>query len=672
MNNCRLSLFLLLGAICLSCSSRDPVVDTIGQKDVLADLLPDQDTVIDISEDLLGDLLDDGIGGSIDFRGGIDADKDGWTIDQGDCDDTNDKIFPGSTDHVEGVDYDCDLKREYTARIDVIVDDAYPRLCVNDIDVGSDASSYPDRRIESYSTIMESGLNVVGINGKDVVGVVAAMSMRIKVNGRLIRTTGISEGDPDVVDWRYFPKGVDAPRLGWCSRLFEDENPPPPYSPWGPAILAKEESNGEPEPPAFRGTETDWVWDGSPSNLKDSWFRLKLYLPNAEPIHDPASANPSCSLGMSNVVPKGGKLSYEPNLVVGETSGGVTKIGLTWSEFNFLSGPGKVSLYGAILASDATFIAQPINLFTPNHYARHPVVTWNGSGYGIAFECAVNSFTCDELCFVRTKTDGSLDGNPAQLTSGHLPAPLSAKAPWVASAGTEFGLVWEDNESGSREIYFTRMSQTGEHIGENIRLTDSAGASITPRILFDGTNYGIVWSDERGGDYNIYFARINTAGEKIGNDVAVMDTTGESKHPTMIYANNQYSIAYQDDVSENHEIYLVHVDAEGVPGTPIRVTVDQGISDQPTLAYNGSEYVIVWSDDRLGSENLFVTRVDKNGFKIGSDEQLTNTTQTSAHPYLIWLEGQGGLLAWEEREMLPGTPVTTPVSDIHVAPLTCK
>ncbi|MFH1130601.1 MAG: hypothetical protein V1754_04655 [Pseudomonadota bacterium] len=674
MDNFRLFTVLVVGVFCLSCSSKDPVVDALGQEDTVAllDLLPDQDTEPDISYDMLGELLDGDLGEGIDIGGGIDADKDGWTIDQGDCDDANDKIFPGSTDHVEGVDYDCDLKREYTVKIDVIVDDAYGRLCVNDRDIGSSAASYMDRRIESYTTVMESGLNIVGINGKDIYGGASAMAMSIKVNGRLIRTNGSGEGDPDVVDWRYFPKGVDAPRLGWCSRLFDDEDPPPPYSPWGPAILAYEEGNGEPEPPEFRGSETDWVWDGSPRNLKDSWFRLKLYLPNAKPIHDPPSANPACSLGQANIVPRMGKLSYEPNLVMGGSSGGVTRIGLTWSEFNFPSGPGNVSLYSAILASDGSFVVQPTKLFTPQNYARHPVIAWNGTSYGVAFECSVASFNSDELCFARVSAAGELDGAPVLLTNNHIELGLSAKAPWIAAAGGEFGVVWHSPISGSRELYFARMSETGEQIGENIRLTDNAGSSITARILFDGTDYAVVWSDEREGSYDIYFAKISTTGEKIGSDVRVTNTAGESRHPTMVFANSQYTVAYQDDVDENHEIYLVHIDANNVPGVPIRLTADQGISDEPTLAYTGSEYIVVWRDDREVAENLYVTRVDANGLKIGGDEQITNTTQMSAHPYLIWLEGQGGLLAWEEREMLPGTPVTTPVSDIYIAPLTCK
>ncbi|MFH1132724.1 MAG: hypothetical protein V1754_15420, partial [Pseudomonadota bacterium] len=243
MQNRFLLIGILCGVLCVGCTTSETAKDGTPDKDGPTDSrLKEETALVDTTEpDTLMDFLGDVLGEEAGL--GEDKDNDGWTVGQGDCDDTNDNIFPGSTNHIEGVDYDCDLKREFAATIDVIVDDAYPRLCVNDIDIGQDPASVLDDRIETWHAVMESGNNVVGINGKDIYGVTVAMAMRIRVNGRLIRTVGISDGDIDTENWRYFPKAVDAPRKGWCSTMFDDKTPSPPYGAWGPAILAREEGD---------------------------------------------------------------------------------------------------------------------------------------------------------------------------------------------------------------------------------------------------------------------------------------------------------------------------------------------------------------------------------------------------------------------------------------------
>ena len=40
--------------------------------------------------------------------GNLDADQDGWTVEDGDCDDTNPNVHPGAIEVCNGIDDDCD------------------------------------------------------------------------------------------------------------------------------------------------------------------------------------------------------------------------------------------------------------------------------------------------------------------------------------------------------------------------------------------------------------------------------------------------------------------------------------------------------------------------------------------------------------------------------------
>ena len=50
--------------------------------------------------------LDDDCDGEAD-EGLVDLDKDGFTVDQGDCDDTDGWVFPNAVEMCDGVDNDC-------------------------------------------------------------------------------------------------------------------------------------------------------------------------------------------------------------------------------------------------------------------------------------------------------------------------------------------------------------------------------------------------------------------------------------------------------------------------------------------------------------------------------------------------------------------------------------
>lgn len=73
--------------------------------------------------------------------GGEDNDNDGWTAEQGDCDDKNDKVHPGAVEEINCTDDNCDGKRdEGTTNADVDGDE----YCPSNGDVG-DCEGDPNR-----------------------------------------------------------------------------------------------------------------------------------------------------------------------------------------------------------------------------------------------------------------------------------------------------------------------------------------------------------------------------------------------------------------------------------------------------------------------------------------------------------------------------------------------
>ncbi len=264
---------------------------------------------------------------------GCDTDGDGWCditmVVYGtpaicpngllDCDDEDPDIYPGSTVHQEGVDYDCDNRKEYQATMTLSVDDQLVELCANGTQFSSAefgiyygnwayADTYGGPKL-----VLESGTNVIGVHGKDTGLAISSFVAVILVNGETIITDGVlppgdgNEYTPlddewDAAAWRYFPEAVPTPNADWCDKWFDDGD-------WGPAILAGKAGTA-PEvygnlgtdpwwggacgltqyercPTAFEsyytdveeGNEPKWIWDYNPTQLADAWLRIRIVLP---------------------------------------------------------------------------------------------------------------------------------------------------------------------------------------------------------------------------------------------------------------------------------------------------------------------------------------------------------------------------------------------------------
>ncbi|MFH1463508.1 MAG: MopE-related protein [Pseudomonadota bacterium] len=88
----RAVLFALFALPALACDRKDGL-DTSDPQDSLLD------------DSVVGDTADTGIDT---HHGNIDADGDGWTIAEGDCDDTDATVYPGAEELCDGKDNDCD------------------------------------------------------------------------------------------------------------------------------------------------------------------------------------------------------------------------------------------------------------------------------------------------------------------------------------------------------------------------------------------------------------------------------------------------------------------------------------------------------------------------------------------------------------------------------------
>ncbi len=106
----------------------------------------------------------------------------------------------------------------------------------------------------------------------------------------------------------------------------------------------------------------------------------------------------------------------------------------------------------------------------------------------------------------------------------------------VAWSGTNYLVVWRDNRlSRNSDIYAARLSATGTLLDTpSILVSSTAGIQSAPAVAFINGNFVVVWEDYKlpAGDADLRAARISTAGAVTQLGTVAVTTTAET-HPLL-------------------------------------------------------------------------------------------------------------------------------------------
>ena len=138
-------------------------------------------------------------------------------------------------------------------------------------------------------------------------------------------------------------------------------------------------------------------------------------------------------------------------------------------------------------------------------YDRSDVV-WNGKDYAVAWV----DYADLRLHFRRFFADGT----PA--AAGVVPSTLSSSssdAPSLVWNGSGYGVAWVANSGSSYQIYFARLDANGARIGSEVKAS-FVGSSETnhcwsPSLAWSGAGYCVAWYDYRNGTYDIFATLLN-------------------------------------------------------------------------------------------------------------------------------------------------------------------
>jgi hypothetical protein len=290
-------------------------------------------------------------------------------------------------------------------------------------------------------------------------------------------------------------------------------------------------------------------------------------------------------------------------------TGGLPFIAWNGSEYGLVfqgvCGPGATSdgiCYNRI-SSTGTLLGTEARLSSNASLAGGADIAWlaAAANYGVVWHD--NRSGSFEVYF------GRPGGTEVVITSADA---ILSQRPFLAAAGSEFGIVWHDQRDGNWEIYFTRVSSTGTKLIGDVRLTNNSAESHRASIAWNGSEYGIAWADNRDGNFEIYFTRVSSSGTKIGADIRITNAAGDSWWPWIVWNGTEYGVFWRDRRDGNDEPYFCRISSAGVKdGSDVRINTDATLVDMRQIyaAWSGSEFGVVWAEGNGSEDEVYFARV---------------------------------------------------------------
>lgn len=267
---------------------------------------------------------------------------------------------------------------------------------------------------------------------------------------------------------------------------------------------------------------------------------------------------------------------------------------------------------------------------------------------------------------------GVTDEIIAQLISS-TGAPVGARirtgrfggAPFFGFDGTNYLLVWEDvvivDTIETKHIYGQFISPAGTLVRPPFAISTATGNQLLDginHVAFDGTNYLVVWRDERNGSGNrdIYGRLVSPAGTLFGSEIAITTQAENEQEASAAFDGTNYMVVWQTKRSAPPELYDTYgklISKAGVPGTAFLISQNPSARHNPTsLAFDGTNYLAVWNRD-IGPGfpspedwDIYARLVTRSGTFVGNEFPITTAAGSQISFGTTIFDGTSFLVNW--------------------------
>lgn len=275
-----------------------------------------------------------------------------------------------------------------------------------------------------------------------------------------------------------------------------------------------------------------------------------------------------------------------------------------------------------------------------------PALVWNGSGYAVAYVNYDEALEWEQVYFARLDADGTPIGSAVRVSSYGVPAASNAGYPTMAWSGNGYAVSYVDDKSGNYQIYAALLDAAGNVQYHDTRIEATAYYQDSPAIAWipGRSVYQVVWLDYRNGSTLAIHGGQITPTNYVMELRQLVSGSSNSVQVSLVNSLNTCGMTWGDYRDGNLEIYFAILNAYGAKATSdIRVTNNAYADYYPQCRWTGVEYGIFWYGIQSSYlMNMAYQRISSAGTLQGTSAQVSGMTELvypnaafASHGYLV-------------------------------------
>ncbi|HEY7757250.1 MAG TPA: sialidase family protein, partial [Nitrososphaeraceae archaeon] len=187
-----------------------------------------------------------------------------------------------------------------------------------------------------------------------------------------------------------------------------------------------------------------------------------------------------------------------------------------------------------------------------------------------------------------------------------------SEEPQIMKSGNNIYLLWIDDSSGSRDVYFKKSSDNGCTFNRTINLGIGEGGSLDPKMAISGDNIYVTWEQTPGNNGAVFFAKSNDNGASFETARNLGNNTGFNGLPQIAASGNNVYVVWHD--ATKGILFARSSDYGSSFETVKNLGNNTGFNGFPQIVASGNNVYVEWTNnfqEKYGQ--IYFTRSTDNG-----------------------------------------------------------
>jgi len=242
----------------------------------------------------------------------------------------------------------------------------------------------------------------------------------------------------------------------------------------------------------------------------------------------------------------------------------------------------------------------------------------------------------------------------------------------IVWTGDRYGVAWQDRRDGDYEIYFTLLDPEGVKIIADTRLTNSWGFSVNVDLAWNGSEFVVLWQDDRTGVFEVMAQRVSVDGLPLGGNTTLSPPGLNNEAPAIASGTQGIGVAWANGDAGFQSIRFQTFAHQSLSATSTVIELTNGFTEAvyPTVAYNLDHYVVSWYDRTAPLKAIYAATVSEQGDVLVAQTPISSPgSYRSRYPQILPLGDRALVLYADDRDNNNGYELYSRMINTDLSPL---